>query len=85
MIEKEVTPFEEVTIWEKFSVKKGEYQHNHIEQGWQTQLDAPLPKTQKQAKDWKGAKWKKQYGFLREGQVTVLGPDGVLPLFMKEK
>jgi len=59
----------EVTIWERYNYKEKGFEHNHIEEGWSS-LEAPLPKTQKQAKDWKGAKWKKEYAYLREHKVS---------------
>ncbi len=80
---KEIQPFEEVTIWERKSVKKGIFQHNHIEEGW-SGLDAPLPSTQKQAKDWKGARWKKYYGFLQDGKVITITSEGGITDAMKE-
>jgi hypothetical protein len=81
---KEIKPFEEVTIWHRLNIKKKEFEFNHIEEGW-SGLEAPLPKSEKQAKKWKGATWKKQYGFLQNGKVIEIGPDGILPLFMEKE
>lgn len=75
-------PFEEVTIWKRWNVKKKRFKHNHIEEGW-SGLEAPLPQNQTQAKGWKGAKWKKHYGFLQEGKVTEIGGDNVLKAMEK--
>lgn len=65
-------PFEEITIWERWNVKKKEFKHNHIIEGW-SGLEAPLPANQTQAKNWKGAKWNKKYGYLKEGRVYEFG------------
>lgn len=77
MNKEKVKPFEEVTLWSRFNHKKKEFEHNHIEGGW-SGLEAPLPKSQSQAKDWKGATWKKHYGFLKEGRVIEIGEEGVI-------
>jgi len=69
---KETKPFEEITIWERLNVKENIFEHNHINEGW-SGLEAPLPKNQKQAKNWKGAKWKKKYGYLQEHRVVEFG------------
>lgn len=61
-------PNEEVTIWYRWNVNKKVWLHNHIEEGWSS-LDAPLPKSEKQAKVWKGAKWQKHWGNLLNGKV----------------
>ncbi len=61
-------PNEEITIWYRWNVKKKVWLHNHIHEGWSS-LDAPLPKNEKQAKAWKGAKWQKHWGNLLNGKV----------------
>jgi len=83
-MQQNVKPMEEVTIWKRLNHKKKKFEFNHIEEGW-SGLEAPLPKSENQAKNWKGATWKKNYGFLHDGKVIEIGPDGVLPLFMEKE
>lgn len=64
-------PNQQITIWERWIVKEKIWKHNHIEEDWSS-LDAPLPQNKKQAKNWKGAKWKKHWGMFLDGKVSKL-------------
>lgn len=63
----------QVTIWQKLNPKTGQYEHNHIENG-KIEGEIPLPISLLQEKAWKGALWRKSYGFLIEGKVHKRHP-----------
>ena len=79
---KDIKPFDEITIWYRFNHKKEVFEHNHIEEGWSA-LEVPLPKSETQKKGWKGATWKKKFGFLQEGKVIEIGGEGILEAMRK--
>ena len=56
----------EITIW--YRKTKGGWEHNHIEDGW-IFGSTPTPKEGDQAKAWKNAKWKRNWGYLVNGEV----------------
>jgi hypothetical protein len=64
-------PKEQITCWYRFIHKKNKFEFNHIQNGWNELLE-PKPQNEQQAKDWKGARWKKTLGILKDGKVTEL-------------
>lgn len=62
---------QQITIWESWNQKRGEWKHNHIEFGWM-KTDKPNPKTNsKEQKGWNGQKWKRELGWLINNVVKV--------------
>jgi hypothetical protein len=60
-----------VTIWSRFGKNKAgieEFQHNHIEDDL-SEVDVPKAIDDAQAQLWKGARWKREYGYLDEQNV----------------
>lgn len=62
----------EVTIW--YRKTKNGWEHNHIEDGW-IFGSSPTPKDEGQAKAWKKAEWKRNWGFLIDGKVHEIVKD----------
>lgn len=62
---------EKVTVWYRYSNKEKEWKHNHIEDGW-TFGSLPTSKLDSQVKAWKGGKWKRAWGFLKNGKVEEI-------------
>lgn len=53
----------EITIWERYNVKKKQWEHNHISDGFAKE-DKPIPVSDNQKKAWKKAEWRKQMALL---------------------
>jgi len=73
-------PSEQITCWYRLNHKKKDFEFNHIQNGW-NELEEPQPINEQQAKDWKGAAWKKIYAVLQEGIIYELGEDKHCNLF----
>ena len=56
----------EVTVWYR-KTREG-WKHNHIEDGW-IFGSTPTPIDDTQAKAWKGAEWKRNWGYNINGKV----------------
>jgi hypothetical protein len=73
-VERSFEEGDKVTVWSRFEKKEG-WVHNHIEEGW-TFSGEPHPVADtaegrlKQAKAWKGRKWKRTWGFIKNGKVV---------------
>jgi hypothetical protein len=58
-----------VTIWERYNPKKKRYELNHIEDGhWNG--STPPARSNEQKVKWKGAYWRKKFGYLADGKVV---------------
>lgn len=72
-----------VTIWLSKLPDRGDWEHNHIEDGWSTR-DVPHAINESQAKAWKSYHWMRLYGEMDdENKVTVNDPpdDVIMPYF----
>ena len=58
-----------ITIWEKWNVKTGAFEHNHIEDGYDLDSLAPQPISDLQIKSWANGIWKKSKGLLIDSVV----------------
>lgn len=61
-----------ITIWERLKKDTKVFEHNHIENG-DIFEDAPIPKSEIQKSAWKGAVWKRTFGYLINNVVYVRG------------
>jgi len=67
---------EEVTIWKRKN-EEGEWQHNHIEKGWNyNPIPDPIANTEKERKKqtnaWKNMKWRRSWGYIKDGKVVEI-------------
>ena len=60
-----------ITVWERWNEKEGQWEHNHIQDGYNEDETAPPPLNDTQGKAWANLKWRKQKGYL-EGCKVVL-------------
>jgi len=61
----------EITIWESYNKKTGQWEHNHIEDG-HCFYDKPIPKSKLQKKSWPNKQWNKSFGYLINNKVYEL-------------
>lgn len=63
-----------ITIWEKYNESKKEWEHNHISDGDEFELEFPKPKVcpstgeeyESQKKSWSRGKWRSREGFISD-------------------
>lgn len=61
-----------ITSWERYNAKKKTWEHNHISDDFQENEVVPIPRSEIQEKSWKGATWRKNRAYLKNGKVTLV-------------
>lgn len=60
---------QEILIWEARNKKSGQFEHNHIEDGWGTH-SVPKARFPDQEKAWKGQEWSATEAYLIDEKVV---------------
>lgn len=58
----------EVTLWYRWDHQTEKFVFNHVTEGFDVMVHAPVPVNASQTKGWKGATWKSQQA-IKEGSV----------------
>lgn len=60
----------EITIWERLQEKSKSWEHNHISDGYDADITAPIPISDLQKKSWEGSQWLGKKGVISQGVVS---------------
>lgn len=60
----------EITIWERLQEKSKSWEHNHISDGYDVDITAPIPISVLQKKSWNRSQWLSKKGVINNQGVV---------------